>query len=143
MDKQLFGTFKKIERQLEEKKQAVIRDAENRRLEEARRIIEARRRKQEIIIYSSLFIFVVGIVYLAYSFRSEIRTQTYRVNHWIASSRDGQGGGTDSYESVNCEIPANYASKACISLRQSDSDAKWKSITVNKTKPFGIAKESK
>lgn len=142
MDEQIFDTFKKLERQLEEKKKAEIRRAENQRLEEAFRIHEAKRKRQERLIYLGLFIFVSTVFYLAYSYRKEIQNQKDSFSTWIAETSKNFASSNRLDEETECKIPENYALKKCVEFRQSESDAKWKGITVGKSKPFGLNKKN-
>lgn len=131
------SVFKKIERKLEEEKKEAQRAVELEKFRQRQAEEERRRKRQERIVYACVFIFLAvmaSLIYIAHERGMIKRAVNYITEAMISGS------------SVDCENVNNWKLPTCIELRQSQIDAKWSNMYLNrggKEKPFAIHKEKK
>ena len=126
--------FRKIEEKLEQAKEDARRAVELEKFKLIQAAEERIRRKQELIVYTGVFIFlsvISCVVYLAneYGVAGKIKQL---VKNLVVSSK------------LDCENTGNWSNQVCIDKKKQEIDEKWLNMFLHrkgKEKPFSVVKE--
>lgn len=130
----LFEAFRKIEDKLVQEKEEARRAVELEKFKQRQAEEERLRRKQELIAYAGVFMFLGVISYVVYLANEYglIRKISQLVKSVAVSNE------------VDCEIAENWSKQVCVDRKKQEIDEKWTNMFLHhkgKEKPFSVVKE--
>ncbi len=150
MEKGHISAFKKIERELEEKKKAeqrrVAAELERERILRFESELKKKKRRQSVLIYCSLCLFLVVLVYGIHKSKVQARSQGKTVAAWAGGEIKNMVNAVIE-EEIDCSKPDNWRLEYCTEKRKQATDQEWKNISFNKKDgkdaAFSVSKPSR
>lgn len=131
-EEMLVLAFKKIDERVRREKEQAKKAEEFAKFKERQRQEELKRRKQNLVVYLLLSVFLLFIFSVIY------RAQQDGVFYSFASRFIGNGIGA---KQIDCAQPANWKNPQCLESRKNQIDSQWNSMMLNrgsKERPFAV-----
>lgn len=131
VDEMLSLAFKKIDERVQREKADAVKAEQAAKFKARQEAEEKKRKKQNLIVYCLLTVFLVFLFAVIY--RAQQEGLFGRFNFQFLGSMTGR--------QVDCTIAANWSQPACVESRKAQVDAKWSNMMLNrdgKERPFSV-----